>query len=188
MLLGGWMLQHFLAALCWAVALAIGTSKLYDRWLRNFNGKHREVWAALTFTLIVGLVLIVPLVYGGIVAVREAQSLWRTLLDKSKGPPQLPDWLQHLPYVGEWRKGVRLDTLSAVATHGDKAAEHATTTGAPVQARPGMYQWQLTRLVGIQLLRRLSTLVFTLLMLFFVFLFCVLFVRGVLCVGWRLFG
>ena len=66
MLLGGWMLQHFLPALCWAVVLAIGTSKLYDRWLRYFSGKHRDIWAALTFTLIVGLVLIVPLIYGGI--------------------------------------------------------------------------------------------------------------------------
>jgi len=29
MLLGAWMLQHFLPALCWAGVLAIGTSKLY---------------------------------------------------------------------------------------------------------------------------------------------------------------
>jgi len=188
MLLGGWMLQHFLPALCWAVVLAIGTSKLYDRWLRNFRGRHRDIWAALTFTLIVGLVLIVPLVYGGIVAVREAISLWRTLLDTSKGPPQLPDWLQHLPYVGDWLKGVWLDTMSAVATHGDKAAEHAATPGAPVQARPAMYQWQLTRLVGVQLLRRLSTLVFTLLTLFFVYLNRDSLERDVPRVGRRLFG
>jgi len=188
MLLGGWMLQHFLPALCWAVVLAIGTSKLYDRWLRNFRGRHRDIWAALTFTLIVGLVLIVPLVYGGIVAVREAISLWRTLLDTSKGPPQLPDWLQHLPYVGDWLKGVWLDTMSAVATHGDKAAEHGAGGGAPVQARPAMYQWQLTRLVGVQLLRRLSTLVFTLLTLFFVYLNRDSLERDVPRVGRRLFG
>jgi predicted PurR-regulated permease PerM len=188
MLLGGWMLQHFLPALCWAVVLAIGTSKLYDRWLRNFRGRHRDIWAALTFTLIVGLVLIVPLVYGGIVAVREAFSLWRTLLDNSKGPPQLPDWLQHLPYVGDWLKGVWADTMSAVATHGDKAAEHSASAGAPVQARPGMYQWQLTRLVGLQLLRRLSTLVFTLLTLFFVYLNRDSLERDVPRVGRRLFG
>jgi len=187
-LLGGWMLQHFLPALCWAVVLAIGTSKLYDRWLRNFRGRHRDIWAALTFTLIVGLVLIVPLVYGGIVAVREAFSLWRTLLDNSKGPPQLPDWLQHLPYVGDWLKGVWQDTISAVATHGDKAAEHSATAGAAVQARPAMYQWQLTRLVGIQLLRRLSTLVFTLLTLFFVYLNRDSLEHDVPRVGRRLFG
>jgi predicted PurR-regulated permease PerM len=188
MLLGGWMLQHFLPALCWAVVLAIGTSKLYDRWLRNFRGKHRDIWAALSFTLIVGLVLIVPLVYGGIVAVREALSLWRALLDNSKGPPELPDWLQHLPYIGDWLKGVWLDTLSAITVHGDKAAEHAATSGATVQARPATYPWQLTRMVGVQLLRRLSTLVFTLLTLFFVYLNRDSLERDVPRVGRRLFG
>src|SRR5215470_9698604 len=89
-LLGAWMLQHFLPALCWAVVLAIGTSKLYDRWLTNFRGRHRDIWAALTFTTLIGLVLIVPLVYGGIVAVREAISLVRALIDSSTGPPELP--------------------------------------------------------------------------------------------------
>jgi predicted PurR-regulated permease PerM len=73
--LGAWMLQRFLPALCWAVVLAIGTSSLYDRWLAIFQGKRRHIWAALTFTSIVGIVVIVPLVYGGIVALREAISL-----------------------------------------------------------------------------------------------------------------
>ena len=185
MLLGGWMLQHFLPALCWAVVLAIGTSKLYDRWLRNFRGKHRDIWAALTFTLIVGLVLIVPLVYGGIIAVREAISLARTVLDSSKGPPQLPDWLQHLPYIGDWLNGVWQEQVAAVAAHGDKA-EHTAAAGATAQARPAIYQW--TRMVGVQLLRRLSTLVFTLLTLYFVYLNRDSLERDVPRVGRRLFG
>src|ERR1700736_6675483 len=63
-LMGAWMLQHFLPALCWAVVLAIGTSSLYDRWLARFQGKGRHIWAALTFTSFVGIVLIAPLVYG----------------------------------------------------------------------------------------------------------------------------
>jgi predicted PurR-regulated permease PerM len=36
-MLGAWMLQRFLPALCWAVVLAIGTSSLYDRWLAKFQ-------------------------------------------------------------------------------------------------------------------------------------------------------
>ena len=188
MLLGGWMLQHFLAALCWAIVLAIGTSKLYDRWLRNFRGKHRDVWAALTFTTIVGLVLIVPLVYGGIIAVREAIALVRTLLDSSKGPPGLPDWVQQLPWLGDWLNGIWLDKMAAVAAHGtgDRGAEHAGVATAAVQARPAIVQW--TRLVGVQLLRRLSTLVFTLLTLYFVYLNRDSLERDVPRVGRRLFG
>jgi predicted PurR-regulated permease PerM len=191
MLLGAWMLQHFLPALCWAVVLAIGTSKLYDRWLGYFGGRHRHIWAALTFTLIVGLVLIVPLVYGGIVAVREAISLARALLD-SKGPPELPQWLQQLPWLGDWLNGMWLDKVSSVAAHGmgpgaaDRAGEHAGVATATVQTRPAVYQW--TRLVGVQLLRRLSTLVFTLLTLYFVYLNRDSLARDVPLVGRRLFG
>ena len=188
MLLGGWMLQHFLAALCWAIVLAIGTSKLYDRWLRKFSGKHRDIWAALTFTTIVGLVLIVPLVYGGIIAVREAMALAKTLLDSSKGAPGLPDWVQQLPWLGDWLNGMWLDMMSSVAAHGagDKGPEHVGAAATTVQARPAIVQW--TRLVGVQLLRRLSTLVFTLLTLYFVYLNRDSLERDVPRVGRRLFG
>jgi len=109
-LLGAWMLQRFLPALCWAVVLAIGTSPLYDRWLARFQCKRRDIWAALTFTSIIGIVLIAPLVYGGIVAVREAISLARHFLESARnGPPQLPQWLLQLPLVGEWVRGVWID-------------------------------------------------------------------------------
>ena len=155
-LLGAWMLERFLPALCWAVVLAIGTSSVYDRWLARFQGKRRHIWAALTFTSIVGIVLIAPLVYGGFVAVREAISLVRSLLESSKGgPPELPSSLQHLPWLGEWLHGMWLN----YAGH--------TGTEAP-GAKPAVYEW--SRMVGVQLLGRLSTLVFSLLTLYFVFL------------------
>jgi len=192
LLLGAWMLQHFLPALCWAIVLAIGTSKLYDRWLASFRGRHRHIWAALTFTTLVGLVLIVPLIYGGIVAVREAIALARTLLDSSKGAPELPQWLQQLPWLGDWLNGIWLDNLSTVAAHGGAhaaaggAGDHAGAAGAAVQARPAVYQW--TRVVGVQLLRRLSTLVFTLLTLYFVYLNRESLARDVPLVVRRLFG
>jgi len=155
-LLGAWMLQRFLPALCWAVVLAIGTSPLYDRWLARFQCKRRDIWAALTFTSIIGIVLIAPLVYGGIVAVREAISLARHFLESARnGPPQLPQWLLQLPLVGEWVRGVWIDYVG-----------HTGAAGA--QAKPAMYEW--TRVVGEQLLGRLSTLVFTLVTLYFVYL------------------
>lgn len=187
MLLGAWMLQHFLPALCWAVVLAIGTSKLYDRWLKWFKGRHRHIWAALSFTTLVGLVLIVPLIYGGIVAVREAVSLARTLLDSSKGPPELPPWLHQLPWLGDWLNGIWLDTVARVGHgNGEGGGEHAAVASTVVEGRPAMYQW--TRVVGAQLLRRLSTLVFTLLTLYFVYLNRDSLERDVPRVGHRLFG
>lgn len=162
---------------------------MYDRWLAYFRGKHRHVWAALTFTTLVGLVLIVPLVYGGIIAVREAILLARTLLDSSKGPPELPQWLQQLPWLGDWLNGIWLDKVAAVAAHGsaaEHAREHVDVATATVQTRPAMVQW--TRLLGLQLLRRLSTLVFTLLTLYFVYLNRDSLAQDVPRVGRRLFG
>jgi predicted PurR-regulated permease PerM len=78
--------------------------------------------------------------------------------------------------------------VSAVAAHGaaDKAGDHAGIAAGAVQARPALYQW--TRMVGVQLLRRLSTLVFTLLTLYFVYLNRDSLERDVPRVGRRLFG
>jgi predicted PurR-regulated permease PerM len=154
--LGAWMLRIFLPALCWAIVLSIGTSSLYDLWLAKFRGKRRHIWAALTFTIIVGIVLIAPLVFGGIVAVREAISLTREFLLSSKdGGPELPQWLLHLPLAGDW-----------IHKMWDENVGHAGADA--VHSRPAVYEW--TRLVGVQLMRRLSTLVFTLLTLYFVYL------------------
>lgn len=187
-LLGGWMLQHFLPALCWAVVLAIGTSKLYDRWLSHFKGRHRHIWAALTFTTLVGMVLIGPMVYGGFIAVREAMSLAHTMLDSSKGPPQLPQWLQQVPWLGEWLNSLWPEALSQIAHHGtvENPAEHAGSAATAIHSRPPVYEW--TRMVGVQLLRRLTTLVFTLLTLYFVYLNRDSLMRDVPSVGRRLFG
>jgi predicted PurR-regulated permease PerM len=187
-LLGAWMLQHFLPALCWAVVLAIGTSKLYDRWLLRFRGTHRDVWAALTFTTLVGLILIAPLVYGGIAAVREALALLHHLKE-SQEPPALPQWLLQVPMLGDWINGVWTELTSQLGSRpfGDRAgADHADIAAATVQIRPAMFQF--ARLVRTELLRRLTTLVFTLLTLYFVYLNRDALERDVPRVSRRLFG
>jgi predicted PurR-regulated permease PerM len=158
-LLGGWMLRHFLSALCWAVVLAIATSGAYDRWLSKFEGKHRNIWAALTFTLAVGLIVLVPIIYGAFVAVREALTLAHSLLESTKnGPPELPQWIQQIPLVGDWLNQQITERL------GDAAA----TADSVSRARPTLFE--LTRVLGAQIFRRGVTLVFTLLTLFFVYM------------------
>jgi predicted PurR-regulated permease PerM len=186
-LLGAWMLQHFLPALCWAVVLAIGTSKLYDRWLARFRGRHRDIWAALTFTILVGLILIGPLVYGGIIAVREAFALLHHLRD-SKELPVLPQWLLQLPMLGDWINGIWTEQISHFGPHAADAAtgDHPAAAAGNVQIRPAVYE--VARLVRTELLKRLSTLVFTLLTLYFVYLNRDALERDVPRVSKRLFG
>jgi predicted PurR-regulated permease PerM len=158
-LAGAWMLRRFIPALCWAVVLAIATSSIYDRWLAKFRGRRRDVWAALTFTVIVGAVLVVPLIYGGVVAAREGISLVRELAASSgSGPPPLPAWLTQIPWLGRWVRDLWVEYL-VPGTGG--AAAH-------VHASPTVIEW--TRVVGMQVARRIVTLAFTLLTLFFVYL------------------
>jgi predicted PurR-regulated permease PerM len=156
--LGVWMLWRFVPALCWAVVLAIATSTLYDRWLARFRGKHRRGWAAATFTILVGVVLIGPLIYAGALAVNEAISLARSFVEATRnGGPEPPAWIVAIPWVGDWFRA-RWDDLF--------------TNGAfPIgsNARPTLIEW--TRLVGVQVVRRVVTLVFTILTLFFVYLY-----------------
>ena len=68
------------------------------------------------------------------------------------------------PRPGDWLNGIWLDQVSTVAAHGTEGVRYYVPV---VQAKPAVYQW--TRLLGVQLLRRLSTLVFTLLTLYFVY-------------------
>jgi predicted PurR-regulated permease PerM len=157
-LAGAWMLRHFIAALCWAVVLAIATSSVYERWLAKFGGKRRDVWAALTFTVIVGTVLVVPLVYGGVVAGREAISLVREFSDSAGSGPPLPSWLAQIPWLSH---GLRDFWVQYLAPERGAAGGH-------VHANPALLEW--TRVVGMQLARRIVTLAFTLLTLFFVYL------------------
>lgn len=158
-LLGAWMLRRFLPALCWAVVLAIATSWLFDRWLARFHGKGRQLWAAITFTALVGVVLIAPLVYGGVIAVREAISLVRHYAESAQGgPPPLPDWIMQLPWLADWIQGTWQENLGRARD----------ANGALVQPKREVFEW--TRTLGLQLVRRITTLAFTLLTLFFIYL------------------
>jgi predicted PurR-regulated permease PerM len=158
-LIGAWMLRHFIPALCWAIVLAIATSSMYDRWLANFHGTRAHVWAALTFTVLIGVVLLVPLIYGGVVAAREAIALARGLAASAgRGPPPLPSWLDQFPWLGHW---VRESWGEYLGPAGGGAASR-------VRATPAVMEW--TRVVGFEVARRIVTLAFTLLTLFFVYL------------------
>jgi len=158
-LAGAWMLRHFIPALCWAVVLAIATSSVYDRWLAKFGGRRRDIWAALTFTVILGTVLVVPLIYGGVVAGREAIALVREVAASAgSGAPPLPSWLTQIPWLSHWLRDTWLEYLGP----------GGVGTGGHVHANPVLIEW--TRVVGMQVARRIVTLAFTLLTLFFVYL------------------
>ena len=158
-LAGAWMLRNFIPALCWAVVLAIATSSMYERWLAKFGGRRHDLWAALTFTVILGMVLVVPLIYGGVVAGREAIALVKEFAASAgNGPPPLPSWAAQIPWLSHWVSELWLQYLGP----------GGGGTPGHVRANPALIEW--TRVVGVQVARRIVTLAFTLLTLFFVYL------------------
>ncbi|HTV49637.1 MAG TPA: AI-2E family transporter [Steroidobacteraceae bacterium] len=176
--LGAWMLKRFLPALCWAVVLAIGTSGLYDRWLACFHGRRRNEWAAATFTSLIGIVLIVPLAYVGVLATHEALIFLHSV--GSMGEPQLPPFLAQIPGLQEWVHATWDETFRRA---GEGAGPHE---GHPVIIDLTRSEW--TRIVGEQFIRRVVTLAFTLLTLFFVYLNRERLQRDVPRVSRRFFG
>jgi len=164
--LGAWMLRHFLSPLAWAVVLGIATSPWYERWLARFRGKRRHAWAALTFTLLVGLLLIIPLVWGAVVAVQEAGKLVHSFLETShngQGTLDLPQWLAHLPMMGAWLRDAPQWLLQWLRQVWNEGLGSAGGASAMSHAGPAVLGF------GIAVLRRILTLVFTLLTLYFVY-------------------
>ena len=153
---GVWILWDFLAALAWATIFAIATWPVYRRFCARLS-VGSEVGAPLAFTVLVGLVFIVPAAFLAVQVGHEALALARLAAEVEKSGINAPDWLGRLPFGGyltQWWQANLADPNAAAMLLGrlDKGV---------------IIEW--TRTVGTQLLRRSTVLVFTLLTLFFLY-------------------
>ena len=150
-----WMLWRFLPALAWACVLAIATWPLRQGLHRRGLGKT-AIAAVLTLVLAVALVL--PLIGLGIEAAHESGALMQWIGDVRQHGLGTPQWLAHLPLVGNsaaaWWQANLAEPGAARALFG-----RTETSGI----------FSLTRTVGAQVANRLTILVFTLLALFFLY-------------------
>jgi predicted PurR-regulated permease PerM len=154
-LAGVWILWRFLPALAWAAVLAIATWPLRKR--LAWHGLRPDAIAAL-LTLVLALVLVLPLIMLGVEAARESSVIVEVVRDIRQNGLGTPDWLTHLPWVGEsvanwWRQNLA------------DAGAARTLLGRTETA--GLIAF--TRTLGIQVASRLTILVFTLLTLFFLY-------------------
>jgi predicted PurR-regulated permease PerM len=125
----------------------------------------------------VGLVLLVPLVYGAVVAVREAMALARTYMSGGAESLAAPEWLDHVPLIGAW--------LTEIWN------SYTSQDGDGVRAAVGQSKSQVIeygRMFGGLVLRRAITLGFTLFTLFFVYWRGVELASSVKRASLRLFG
>jgi predicted PurR-regulated permease PerM len=165
-----WMLTTFLPALAWATVLAIATWPLFVA-ARERAGR---TWAAAAVTLLVAVVVIAPLVVAAIQAAQEFRAVIRWYIDSRQAGIEAPEWLANLPLIGaslaDWLNSRLQD-------------ERGPISGADVRS---LTEWG--RIIGAQAARRATTLLFALLIVFFIFRESEALLRQFRAVGSRLLG
>ena len=157
--LGLWILWDFVPALVWATVFAVATWPLYVRFCRPLPlGGDSTVMAPLAFTLIVGLVFLVPLAAMAIVLGREVLFVARELPTIEETGIPTPEWFADLPLAGHY---------AAQWWQANLADPHAASELLGRLDRGVVIDW--TRQLGTQLARRSTVLIFTLLTLFFLY-------------------
>jgi predicted PurR-regulated permease PerM len=155
---GVWTLRTFLPAITWAGVLAIASWPLYSRLKSRSPAPLRKGALAALCTLAIGLLVIVPVVLVGIELGRDVRYLLQHPDDLSPANLVSADWLARLPLVGPqigawWR-------------------EHAVVSDEGLPILRDLNRADLLvfgRDLGAQLLRRATTFVLTLVVLFFIF-------------------
>ncbi len=164
----------FLPALVWGVIIAVAIDPLYRRAQARWPSARRTLPAA--FALSILLLLLIPFGFALVQAPREARSLAAWIATARSGGIPLPDWATQLPFGRD-----------ALATWWADAL--ATPEGAAAWLRRfDTTAMAHSRAFGTALLRRLTTLAFALVTLFFLLLDRDRLVAEVDAVGDRLFG
>jgi predicted PurR-regulated permease PerM len=156
--LGLYTLRPFLSALVWASIFAIALGPLYRRAIRRFGTGRHNLLMPSVFTLGVALLFIAPLTLVGLQMAHETHNATEWLRDiETNGLPE-PDAVKSLPFmqgtVEEWWKQNLADP-----NHARQLVQRLTRGHAA----------DVSRMIVVQLARRLTLFAFTLLTLFFLF-------------------
>jgi predicted PurR-regulated permease PerM len=153
--LGIWIIWDFLPALAWAVVVAIAIWPLFERTRQR---QRNRTAAAAEATLLIGVVVIVPLIILGIELGHQGVATVQWIREAERVGAPAPEWLGRLPlvgaYVSDWWESNLSDPLSAANFLGRID-------------RTWLIEW--TRILGVQVIHRLTILIFTFLTLFFLF-------------------
>lgn len=150
-----WMLWSFIPALTWALIIAVATWPIRERCVRI--GMQPATAAAL-LTVSLGILVTLPFVLFGAEITREAASIADIIDQARRGQLEPPNWLLQLPLVGTyaaewWREHF------ATADTSKRFLDQTQSANALLWGRE----------LGRWIIRRLLTLGFTLLTLFFLY-------------------
>lgn len=137
-LLSLWVAQSFLAPVGWAAVIAITTWPLYRRFINLFGRLREGVLPPLLFTVLVGLVLLLPVALAAHRVTEETQAIGQTISDYRKHGIPAPEWLPAVPGLGNrvsqwWRANlsdpkVVTEWIGAADAKNDAAATRALGT------------------------------------------------------------
>jgi predicted PurR-regulated permease PerM len=165
-----WMLATFLPALAWSIVLAIATWPLF----LAARARGGRTGAAAGVTVLIAVVVLVPLIVAVLEAAQELREILRWYTENRNEGFEAPEWIVNLPLIGaplaEWLNAHLQD-------------ERGLFTGTDVHS---LTEWG--RIIGGQAARRITTLLFALLIVFFVFRESDTLLRQLRAVGHRLLG
>lgn len=126
-----WIAADFLTALAWAIVIAITTWPLYVRFAALIPPPPRRIVAPLLFTLLVGIVLLIPLMLALQQLAQASDAVVRWVAELQKSGVPVPAWIAQLPFTGDllvnwwqtnlsdpqaaaqWLRGVNLESFTA---------------------------------------------------------------------------
>lgn len=153
-----WIAWDFLPALAWAVVIALTTWPLYIRFAALLGGRTGGWVTPLLFTLLVGVILLVPITLLLRQAAQDSQTILQGINQLRENGVPVPGWISQVPVAGEqvatwWRSN--LSDPKAMA--GWLAGINSDSAGVWISS------------FGGQLLHRIAMFFFALIALFFLY-------------------
>ena len=156
--LAAWIAADFLTALAWAIVIAITTWPLYVGFAALIPQPLRRIVAPLLFTLLVGIVLLIPLMLALQQLAQASDAVVRWVAELQKSGVPVPTWIAQLPFTGDLLVNWWQTNLS------DPQAAAQWLRGVNLES---FTAW--TRALGGEVLHRLMLFLITLVTLFFLY-------------------
>lgn len=93
------IIHKFIPSMIWAAIIVIATYPLYKRWRNLFGEKHNT--SALLFTVLMGLLFLLPLTWLVGILIKESQLFINFLQQLNKDGGAAPDFLKNVPMFGK---------------------------------------------------------------------------------------
>jgi predicted PurR-regulated permease PerM len=154
--LGLWISANFLPALLWAVVICVAIDPLHMCLRGKRPGRKARVAIPALLTLLVATAIVIPLVIGIAQAAREVRAVAGWIAQAQSNGLPIPGWVDDLPVARDavthwWQENL---LTPAGATLQIQHLRHSALAAD-------------TRFIGSNVLRRLVTLAFTLIALYF---------------------